>query len=429
MACIQPAETGEQNSGTAGHCRRVAALAVEVNRRAGLPSCLDPLLKQAAHFHHALDLILDSTPLGRLAWDVLCADKLDAASAAPAPVGPELRTVLSIFYHQPIPDAPEELRTLASILAICNLVDEQIEQLQFEFRGIDTILDEIQGFAALEGFDPALVDHLRSMRRPDALQSMRRGENLPVEARTAQRVYRALGAEREYEIGELESLAATDPVLAGSMIAVANSALYNLGQKIGTLGGAISYLGTVASRRVLLAAVLRPLFASGGLHRTWNHAVGSAQYCSALAAQTNFATPDEGLILGLLHDIGALAVEFLDRDTRDLRARLSQNGCPAAYTERLLLDADHGEIGAAILTNWRFPETLVEAVRFHHQPERTQPAAAAFLYLVEFWSGMDEDLPSFYRIEHCLDRTGLSLESMTQLPVKDNVLRALRFAA
>ena len=423
------AEVGERSSAMLGHCTRVAALALEVSRTAGIPASLEPVLEQAAQFHHSLELMLDPTPLGRLAWDVLCADETGAAHSTPAIVGSELQTVLSIFHHHPLPNAPPKLRRIAGILAICNLVDEQIEGLQFEYTGIDTILEEIQGFAALEGFDPALVDHLRHMRCPRVLQQIERGDKLPVEACTASRVFRSLWQEREYEVQELQALAVLDPVLAGSLIGVANSALYNPAARLSSVGQAVCYIGTVVARKVLLAAVLRPLFASAGLSRLWSHSVGSGQYCAALAGVTSFTTADEGLILGLIHDIGALATEFLDRETRNLRMRLLEGACPATYTEQLLFGADHGEIGARILTHWNFPDHLVEAVRFHHQPERTESILAAFLYLAEFWSGLDEDLPSFYRVEQCLDRTGLTLESLTQVGSKDSALKALRTVA
>lgn len=402
-----------------GHCRRVAALGCEVSRRAGLDSGLNPVLEQAAQFHDSMELLLEPTPLGRLATDVLCGGI----------IGPEVRTVLSIFHHRPLSEASLPLRALAGILSLCHLVDEQFESLEFEHRQVGAILDELQEIAAFEGFGRGLVAHLRAMQCPGLLQAVACGDALPVEARTARRVFRSLWREREYDIRELEDVALRDPVLTGSLIGVANSALYYPATSISSVGQAISFIGTLASRRVLLAAAMRPLFASAGISRLWSHSVNSAQFCSALAAHTDFTTAEEGLILGLLHDIGALASEFLARETRDTRARLMEKGCPATYVEQLLFGADHGELGGAILTHWDFPEHLVEAVRFHHQPERSSSALAAFLYLAEFWSGLEEDLPSFYRVEDCLARTGLSLESLTQVGVKDNALGALRAVA
>jgi hypothetical protein len=50
-------------------------------------------------------------------------------------------------------------------------------------------------------------------------------------------------------------------------------------------------------------------------------------------------------------------------------------------------------------------------------------------YLAEFWSGMDEDLPSFGRVEACLARAGLTLETLGELGGADSILHALKSVA
>ena len=52
--------------------------------------------------------------------------------------------------------------------------------------------------------------------------------------------------------------------------------------------------------------------------------------------------------------------------------------------------------------------------------------SAAFVYLLEFWSGVDEDLPSFHRVEDCLSRTGLSMDALTGSATEDGKLKTLR---
>jgi HD-like signal output (HDOD) protein len=37
--------------------------------------------------------------------------------------------------------------------------------------------------------------------------------------------------------------------------------------------------------------------------------------------------------------------------------------------ERDVLGTDHAEIGARILQNWSFPDNVVNAVRWHHEPD------------------------------------------------------------
>jgi HD-like signal output (HDOD) protein len=371
------------------HRQRTAALAVELGRCAGVAA--QPLTDAALSLH-TLEPFRHSTGLSRLAWQVLAGD---------------------------------DSRRIADIVQICNLLDEQMEALEFEFKEVETILEEIQGLAAFEGFDPSLVEHLRGMQCRESSDQLQ----LPVEAGAARLVFRTLSAPREYEIRELEAIALRDPVLAGSLLGVANSALFGRQRRVSTVGRAIAAVGVDAARRIMLAAAVRPLFASAGLERIWSHSLSSAPLCSALARHTGLLSADEGLLFGLVHDIGAVALQFLPRVTLNILRNLVEGGCPPAYGERLLLGRDHGEIGAGLIAQWHFPEEFIDAVRFHHQPERSPSKLVSMAYLAEFWSGMDEDLPSFGRVEACLARVGLTFETLGELGSPDSILRALKFVA
>ena len=377
------------HSAESAHCQRTATLAVELGRRAGVAA--QPLT-QAALLHHTLEPFRHSSGLGRLAWQVVAGD---------------------------------DSRRIADIVRICNLLDEQLEALEFEFKEVETILEEIQGLAPFEGFDPSLVEHLRGMQCREFSDQLQ----LPVEAGAARLVFRALSAPREYEIRELEAIALRDPVLAGSLLGVANSALFGRERRVSTVGRAIAAVGVDAARKIMLASAVRPLFASAGLQRIWSHSLSAAPLCSALAHHTGLLSADEGLLFGLVHDIGAVALQFLPRVTLDILRNLVEGGCPPAYGERLLLGRDHGEIGAGLLAQWHFPEEFIDAVRFHHQPERAPSKLVSMAYLTEFWSGTDEDLPSFGRVEACLARVGLTLETLGELGSADSILRALKSVA
>ena len=148
-----------------------------------------------------------------------------------------------------------------------------------------------------------------------------------------------------------------------------------------------------------------------------------------LARHTGLLSADEGLLFGLVHDIGAVALQFLPRDTLDILHNLVEGGCPPAYAERFLLGRDHGEIGAVLIAQWHFPEEFIDAVRFHHQPERSPSKLVSLAYLAEFWSGLDEDLPSFGRVEACLARVDLTLETLMEMGSRDSTLRALKSVA
>lgn len=419
------------DSGLLRHCRRVAAVALEVARFSEIPIRLEPVLEHAALLHHSIDLVLDSNSLARLARDVQDAGSVQAAgwetSRLPA-LPRELIRVLSILHGQRAGGEPT-LQLLAGIVRMCDLVDEQLEAQFLGYKDVDCILEEVRSMGVFEGFDASLVSLLQQARFPDLDLRLSGARQLPVQAQVAQEVFRRLVPAREYEIPELEGMAARDPVLAASLLGVANAALYSPATRIGTIRQAISYIGTTAARHIMMAAVLRPLFASASLSRMWTHCLNTAKFCAGLAEQTSLMDAEEASLLGLVHDIGALAVQFLATDALDGYSRLRERGCPPAYIEKLLFGRDHGELGAEILADWGFPEHMLEAVRFQHEPERSKAPLASLVYLAEFWAGLDEDIASAARLRECLSRTGVSLESLACAPARRHALSLLNAVA
>jgi hypothetical protein len=91
---------------------------------------------------------------------------------------------------------------------------------------------------------------------------------------------------------------------------------------------------------------------------------------------------------------------------------------------------DHGAIGDAILEGWHFPESLRSAVRNHHQPEVSNDLLTPALYLVEFVTGSDEDIPSIGRLSTSARTLGVPLPDLlrcTAEPASD--WKILRYAA
>jgi HD-like signal output (HDOD) protein len=387
-----------------------------------LPNHLEPDVERAALFQCAVDF--GESGLARLAAAVCSAD--DHPVVIPKDRdSSELNAAYSLRGGKPIrPNKAEEDR-IAQIVKMCRAVDQQFEALPLEYKPVDEILDEVQSFGVLEGFDGELVQYIRQFR----CGSTARGR-LPVQAVIAQQVLRTLGMKQECEVEELVKLAGQDAVLAGSVIQVANSAFYGGETRLSRIGDAIRYLGTVATREIMLAAVMRPLFASAGLLRLWKHSIQMAQLCSVLAERSGIMDPDEAMLLGLVHDIGSLAIQTSSSVVLERYNRLVENGCPSAYVESLLWGCDHGELGSQVLLEWNFPDRIVEAVRFHHQPERSESPIASLLFLAEVWCGLGEDTASILRTQLSSKQTGITMESLaTSLVGKGGALDLLRSAA
>ena len=196
-------------------------------------------------------------------------------------------------------------------------------------------------------------DELELPSFPDAAERVRRTLEDP--RCSGPRLVRAIGA---------------DPVLAGQIVRLANSAAYRCGPvRITTLVCAIARLGhdTIRSTAVSLAmrqlagAAARPALRAP-LGRLWKHSVQVAALSHTLAKRVPHLRPDEAMLAGLVHDIGKL---YILRRAADHGAQCAGD---AALDE--LVDAWHVGIGRAIVDAWGFPDAVGVAVDEHEEIER-----------------------------------------------------------
>jgi len=376
----------------AQHCKRVSALALEIASRTSLPRRSRGILEQAALLHHA--------------WEVLLQPRVPGQTQEPIALPTELDAVLREF-NGILPREPDrQTRLLAEILTVSNSLDEQLETLSVEPKPVSAIWGDLQELRGL--FHAEVLTAAHTALAVPFQGTGYCGWGLPVQAIVAKDVLRMLAGKAECELPQLAELASRDPVMAGSLIQSANSALYGRRNPARTVPDAISYIGLDATRKLLMALAIRPLFASAKLLDLWQHSIWMAQFCEGLARTTGLMEPEEALLIGLVHDIGRIALQNQHREGLNTYARLAQKGCPAVYIERLLFGRDHSEIGAAVLQSWQFPEDLVEAVQFHHRPADTESPGAAALYAAEYWAATDEDLGSIRHLSVAFANAGCS---------------------
>jgi putative nucleotidyltransferase with HDIG domain len=119
----------------------------------------------------------------------------------------------------------------------------------------------------------------------------------------------------------------------------------------------------------------------------WQHSLVVASVAAHLAARQKCASPGLASTIGLLHDIGKLAINSLFPDAVAKLWEPSPSTAPADESflarERRLFGADHAFIGGFLAAQWKLPGELADAIRMHHVPwgdqSRTGDPALAFL--------------------------------------------------
>jgi len=186
---------------------------------------------------------------------------------------------------------------------------------------------------------------------------------------------RAVLAKEDVSTGEIEEILRRDPGLAANVLRLANSAYFGIPTKVSTLKHAVMLLGvkrfaqiavTACTNKVLDSMVEGYRLSPGEL---WLHSIAVSTTAEALAKNRKLPETSDCFTPALLHDLGKLVLgEFVKKELSTIK-NLMADGVPFVIAEKEVLGTDHAEIGALILTKWRLPENLINAVRWHHYPE------------------------------------------------------------
>jgi putative nucleotidyltransferase with HDIG domain len=274
-------------------------------------------------------------------------------------------------------------RITPELLQACRDFDDAVEFAAYEGSALP---NAIGGFFedAAGRFSIPVVD---SMRR--ALLATGRlvfSNQLPVLPSAASKIMRT--SADNASVAELETIAASDPVMAARLLGIANSAMFGRGNEIRSLSQAILRLGIPLSRKTLLSSCFGTLFASATLAEIWRHSKTVAALAHELASECG-GDPEVAYLAGLVHDIGRLLTQTGPATHQAEVLGLIENGFPLVYAETLIYGADHAALGSELLAVWNLPHEIVEAVTFHHRPESTESALAGILCLAEEESRTD----------------------------------------
>lgn len=235
--------------------------------------------------------------------------------------------------------------------------------------------------------------------------------SLPVMPAIAQKLL-ALQLDTEEGEAQMLKLIEQDLQLFARIIGLANSSAVGAGRKINSLGDAAMLLGIkrLKSVAVGIATMSKMLNQPAGKnfdpHDLWTHCMTVAVVMNTISqAMPKRLRPDDNQIFlaGLLHDIGLMALHYLDPEASDeLHRQLRLHPrCPISELELELLGMTHGYIGAQLVRHWNLPEDIVEVVALHHEQDLGQVSLAN--PLVRMVNIAEKLLPDFGLAEHTLD--------------------------
>ncbi len=181
--------------------------------------------------------------------------------------------------------------------------------------------------------------------------------------------------EPDTEISEIEEILRYDPGLTANILKLANSAYFGIPSKIGSLKQAVIVLGFKRLVQLVVASCVSAVMDKsvpgydlppGNL---WRHSIAVSIAAEALVKDKQKTVSQDVFTPALLHDVGKLVLGTFVKEELEAIESIAAKGVPFVVAENMILNTDHAEIGAQILSHWNFPKDVIHAVRWHHDPE------------------------------------------------------------
>jgi len=218
---------------------------------------------------------------------------------------------------------------------------------------------------------------------------------------------------------------ARDPVLTAKLLRIANSSFYGLQSTVATVQDAIVVMGLRAVGSLITAAAVvrhcQTMAAAGDGQRTfWRHCGGTAICARALGRRVGI-NPESAFVAGLLHDLGRLILMTrFPRAYADVLLYRAEHDCYRLEAERKVLGFDHTQVGAALVSRWKFPVEIVAAIASHHGGEDQVATSLAdvvhvadvMTHVLGFPNGEEDLVPPLSGL--AWHRLGVSWEEFTQ---------------
>src|ERR1700727_2061752 len=212
----------------------------------------------------------------------------------------------------------------------------------------------------------AQTQMLRQLLSSDRLALLVGGVGMLPSAPTAFQEILACLQNPAASLADAAQIIGRDVAMTANIMKLVNSAFFGSRRPITTADRAVAYLGMDTLGALVLGhSVFQSGESSGiegfSLENLWQHSLQTAAAARAMAFAGNctFARPEEAFLAGVLHDVGKVVFA-----TKAATRSNDANGADIVAQ----MEAHHAEVGAYLLGLWGFPNSIVEAVAFHHSP-------------------------------------------------------------
>ena len=190
---------------------------------------------------------------------------------------------------------------------------------------------------------------------------------------------------------DFEEIIKLDPVLVTRLLRLVNSPYFGLVQKVESISKAVVFCGMKQLRNLVAVEALRSMFQGGdeqfSREKLWLHSATVAILAEMIAKRIFGQEGEDVFLAGIIHDIGLVAEDQVAGELlREACKAVQQGKGPLIQCEKELIGADHSEVGAILARDWKLPEEVLKAIKYHHETGKKIPleSVTGIVLLAEF---------------------------------------------
>jgi diguanylate cyclase (GGDEF)-like protein len=200
---------------------------------------------------------------------------------------------------------------------------------------------------------------------------LKAAERLPSPSGTALAIMKLVQRD-DATVQQVGQLIQTDPALSGRILAFANSAAFGARRPVASIQDTVVLVGISAVRNFSLSLSLIGKYSPGycqgfDYSAYWARSLMAAVVIAGIIARDRTASPEEAFTLGLLRDIGslALATAWPEKYSECLT---QARGAQLLTLEQEQFAVDHESLTLLLLDDWGLPAIFLDALRLSRQP-------------------------------------------------------------
>jgi len=181
---------------------------------------------------------------------------------------------------------------------------------------------------------------------------------------------------------QVGALIAKDIALAPRILKLVNSSFFGFQSQVSDIARAVVLLGFNTVRSALFSVAVIDALSSRkedgrfDIRGFWKHSLSVAVIAGFIGGRTGNVKKEDAFTAGLLHDIGKVVLWQHFKERFDvIQEKAAHERLPFHQCEDKDSDFSHAVIGAGLARRWQLPDTLQNAIRFHHDPGQSDHAA------------------------------------------------------